>query len=187
MSQALRPAQLASRAGIGELLLNNHGVSFCTPLCLPELESITIVFPLLERRMPYYAGHSPVVMGPSFLRAVPYSEVQRIKIKGPYTYRPWLRGSVNTKRQFLGQFIKDVNEIWKDEASYMLDGDDARHEVPVQAGVLQYLEGPLRARRGCLLPTKIQEIWRRARPRIKIRCFPECMWAFQEPYRYALK
>ncbi|KAG8169887.1 hypothetical protein KVR01_000632 [Diaporthe batatas] len=131
---------------LGRIFLNNNGDHFYTGLGLPELESITVVLPPLEKSMPYYADHFPVAMRPSFLRLVPYSEVQRIKIQGPYAYRSWLRGSVNTKRQFLGPFIKDINEIWKVEASFRLNDDDKRQEITVQAGVLQYLEVPLQGK-----------------------------------------
>lgn len=117
-----------------------------TPLCLAGIESVTIVLPPLEKSMTYYADQAPVAMRPSFLRTVPYSEVQRIKIKGPYAYKSWLRGSSNAKRRFLGPIIKDVNEIWKCTAKFMFHDDNERQEMTVQAGVLQYLEGPFQGK-----------------------------------------
>ncbi|KAH8776671.1 hypothetical protein F5883DRAFT_699395 [Diaporthe sp. PMI_573] len=128
--------------------LNSDADFFCfTSACLPKLESITIVLPPLEKSMPYYADHFPAVMRPSFLRIVPYSEVQRIRIRGRHTYTSWLRGSANTKRLLLGPFIKDFNEVWEYEADFELEQDDPRREITVQAGVLQYLEGPFEGRR----------------------------------------
>lgn len=120
---------------------------YCVLLCLPELESITIVLPPLEKSMPYYADHFPVVKRPSFLKIVSYSGIQRIGIRGPNTYTSWLRGSANTKRLFLGPFIKDVDEVWKKEADFHLGDHDHRRAITVQAGVLQYLERPFEGKR----------------------------------------
>ncbi|KAK7707956.1 hypothetical protein SLS64_006778 [Diaporthe eres] len=120
----------------------DHVRFFC-----PEIESITIVLPPLEEDMPNYAGHFPQAMRPAFLRIVPYSEVQSIRIAGPHAYTTWLRGSANAKRRCLGPFIKDVKEVWEKTMNLMLHHDDQRRAVIVQAGVLQYLEGPFKGAR----------------------------------------
>lgn len=111
-------------------------------MCCPKIESITVVIPPLENDMPNFADHFPQAMRPAFLRVVPYSEIQKIRIKGPYTYTSWLRGSAHTKRRCLGPFIKDVNEVWQKMIGSSPNGDDPRRAVTVQAGILQYLEGP---------------------------------------------
>lgn len=111
-------------------------------MCCPKIESITVVIPPLKNDMPYFADHFPQAMRLAFLRIVPYSEIQNIRIKGPYTYTSWLRGSAHTKRRCLGPFIKDVNEVWQKEICRRPDDDDPRRAVTVQAGILQYLEGP---------------------------------------------
>lgn len=110
----------------------------------PEIESITIALPPLEKDMRHYADYFPLAKRPALLRIVPYSEVQRIRITGPYTYTTWLRGSANAKRRCLGPFIKDVNEFWKKQFDLFVGYDDQRRAVTVQAGVFQYLEGPFK-------------------------------------------
>ncbi|KAI7783391.1 hypothetical protein LA080_011952 [Diaporthe eres] len=116
-------------------------------VCCPEIESITIVLPPLEKDMPNYADHFPQAMRPALLRIVPYSEIQSIRIAGPHTYTTWLRGSSHAKRRCLGPFFKDVKEVWEKNANLRLDPEDQRRAVIVQAGVLQYLEGPFKGAR----------------------------------------
>ncbi|KAG6361816.1 hypothetical protein INS49_010045 [Diaporthe citri] len=113
-------------------------------VCCREIESITIVLPPLEEDMPHYADHLPQAMRPAFLRIVPYSEVQRIRIAGPHSYTTWLRGSSNAKRRYLGPFIKDVTEVWEKHLTLLFVPEDQRRAVTVQAGVFQYLEGPFK-------------------------------------------
>lgn len=107
----------------------------------PKLESIAIVLPPLEGDMPNFADHFPLAMRPAALRIVSPSEIQTIRITGPYAYKTYLRGSSNTERRFLGSFIKDVNEVWE-RAMYLhqyVRADDHRRTIKIQAGVLQYL------------------------------------------------
>lgn len=113
-------------------------------VCCPQIESITIVLPPLEKDMPHYADHFPQAMRPARLKIVPYSQVQNIRIMGPYTYTTWLRGSANAKRRCLGPFIKDVSEVWQKNVNLLLDHQDPRRAVTVQAGVFQYLWGPFK-------------------------------------------
>lgn len=120
----------------------DHAVFFC-----PAIESITIVVPPLEKVMPHYADYLPQPMRPAFLGAVPYSEIQRIRIMGPNAYTTWLRGSANAKRRCLGPFIKDVEEVWGKTVHFVVDLEDKRRNVTVQAGVLQFLEGSFKGGR----------------------------------------
>lgn len=108
-------------------------------VCCPELESITVVLPPLETDMPHYADHIPQPMLPAVLRVVPYSDIQRIRITGPYTYTTCLRENTDVKRRFLGPFIKDVNEMWQIYGDHHLGENDQRRNIMVQAGVLRYL------------------------------------------------
>lgn len=116
-------------------------------VCCPAIESITIVVPPLEKDMPHYADHFSLPMRPALLRTVPYSEVQSIRIAGPHAYVTWLRGSSNARRRCLGPFIKDVNEVWQKNVNLILDPEDQRRAVIVQAGVFQYLEEPFEGAR----------------------------------------
>lgn len=111
-----------------------HATGYC-----PGLESITVVLPPLETDMPHYADHIPSPMLPAVLRVVPYSEIQRIRITGPYTYTTCLRGYTEVKRRFLGPFIKDVNEMWQFYVDCHLGENDQRRNITIQAGVLRYL------------------------------------------------
>lgn len=116
-------------------------------VCCPELQSITIVLPPLEKDMPHFADRFDRAMRPAFLRTVSYPEIQKIRIAGPYSYTTCLRGSANTKRRCLGPFIKDVNEVWEKYVDRSLDDGDRRRAVTVQAGVFQYVEGPFEGKR----------------------------------------
>lgn len=132
-----------SEQGDSPRQVNSYFFSHMLVSC-PEIESITVVLPPLEKDMPHYADYFPQRMRPALLRIVSYSDVQRIRTTGPYTYTTWLRGSSNAKRRCLGPFIKDVNAAWEKEAHLSLAYDDHRRNVTVQAGVLQYLEGPFK-------------------------------------------
>jgi hypothetical protein len=115
-------------------------------VCLPELESVTVVLPPLGKSMPHYADRFPLSMRPSYLKVISHSEIQRIGIRGPKAYRSRLRGSSMSKRISLGVFVKDIAEVWKKEADFHLDDDDYRREIKVQAGVLQYFERALKGK-----------------------------------------
>lgn len=108
-------------------------------VCCPDLESITVVLPPLEKDMPNYADHVPQTMRPTVLRIVSYSEISKIRITGPYTYTTCLRGSPHVKRRYLGPFIKDVNAVWENNIDLHLGENDQRRAITIQAGVLQYL------------------------------------------------
>lgn len=109
--------------------------------CCPNLQSITIVLPPLEEDMPNFADHVPLAMRPTALRIVSPSEIQTIRITGPYAYTTYLRGSSYTERQFLGSFIKDVNAVWEWVMCLhrYVRANDHRRNIKIQAGVLQYL------------------------------------------------
>ncbi|KAJ0119582.1 hypothetical protein J7T55_013785 [Diaporthe amygdali] len=114
-------------------------------MACPELKSTSVIFPSLEEDMPFFADHFPPLANrPSFLKAVPYSETKNIRIRGPYTYGSWLRGGANTKRKYLGSFIKDVNEVWRQTLNCNQGNNDPRRSIKVQAGVLQCLEEPFK-------------------------------------------
>ena len=125
----------------------NSGFFSYVLICCPEIESITVVLPPLEKHMRFYADPITPAMRPSFLRVVPYSEIHRIRTGGPYTYTSWLRGSANAKRLFLGPFIKDINDVWGKDVKRQFGDVDHRRAITVQAGVIQYLEGLFKGKR----------------------------------------
>lgn len=137
------PAQLGYPRRERESLPTNWQSNFFnyTIACCPKLQSIAIVLPPLEGDMPNYADHVPLAMRPAALRIVSPSEIQTIRITGPYAYTTYLRGSSYAERRFLGSFIKDVNEVWE-RAMYIqqyVRADDHLRTIKIQAGVLQYL------------------------------------------------
>ncbi|KAL1881206.1 hypothetical protein Daus18300_001057 [Diaporthe australafricana] len=151
--EVLKIRGLRRRRGFDELGWP-HGL-WVTFLSMPEahvfvdalkschnLETITVVFPLLEGSMPHFADKSDLERRPSFLQTVPYSETQNIRIRGHHSYTTWLRGGSNTLRRCLGPFIKDVNERCQKDIELLFGDDDPRRAITVHAGVLQHLEGP---------------------------------------------
>lgn len=108
-------------------------------VCCPGLQSIAVVLPPLENHMPHYADYFPQAMRPAVLRIVSYSEIQGIRITGPYTYTTCLRRSSNAKRRYLGPFIKDVNAVWGSNINRYLGENDHRRAIAIEAGVLRYL------------------------------------------------
>lgn len=107
-----------------------------------SLETITAVFPRLQKTMPHFADKFSLMRYPTFLETVPYSETQSILIRGHNSYTTWLRGGNNTLRRCLGPFIKDVNERCQKELERLSGDDDPHRTITVQAGVFQRLEGP---------------------------------------------
>lgn len=48
------------------------------------------------------------------------------------------------KHEYLGAFIKNVNEVWRKALNYYQLENDPRRSIAVQARVLQCLEEPFR-------------------------------------------